>query len=487
MLYVRGNKRDDDSWAADGNTGWSYDEVLPYFIKSEDNRNPYLAKSPYHGTGGYLTVQEAPYQTPLATAFIEGAVEMGYDQRDCNGEQQTGVMFAQGTIRRNSRCSTAKAFLRPVRNRKNLHVSMRSHVHKVLIDPVTKQATGVKFERNGIMYNIRVTKEVIVSTGSIASPQLLMLSGVGPADHLSSLGIPVIKDLPVGNNLQDHIALGGLVFLIDKPYSLVEPRFINLPTIYNYMLNRSSALSVLGGVEGLGWFKTKYADPNDDWPDIQFHFVAGSPISDGGEKIRYNAGVTDKVWNDYYQPIAFKDSWQVTPMLLRPRSAGTVRLRSTDPYDKPVIDPNYLSDDQDLKVLVEGIKIAMALSKTTAMQKLGTKFYSKPFPGCEKYAVATDDYWGCFTKQFTSTFYHTVGTCKMGPDNDPTAVVDPQLRLRGVKGLRIVDTSVIPKITSGNTNAPVIMVAEKASDIIKSSWPHSKKGKKKVTRRSART
>jgi choline dehydrogenase-like flavoprotein len=293
MLYVRGNKKDYDRWSALGNTGWSYDEVLPYFLKSEDNRNPYLAKSPYHGTGGYLTVQEPAYRTPLVTAFVAGGVEMGYDIRDCNGELQTGFMIAQSTTRNGARCSAAKAFLRPVRNRNNLHISMRSFVQQVVIDPTTKQPTGVKFERNGIIYNVKATKEVILSGGAINSPQLLMLSGVGPADHLNSLGIPVIKDLRVGDNLQDHVSLGGMVFQIDKPYSVNDIRYLNLPSFVNYTFHRSGPLTSLGGCEGLAWVKTKYANQNEDWPDIEFHFVAGTPISDGGSSIRYDHGTTE--------------------------------------------------------------------------------------------------------------------------------------------------------------------------------------------------
>ena len=474
MLYVRGNKRDYDRWRDLGNTGWSYDEVLPYFIKSEDNRNPYLAKSTYHGTGGYLTVQEPAYKTPLVTAFVSGGVEMGYEHRDGNGEFQTGFMIAQSTTRNGARCSTAKAFLRPVRNRNNLHISMRSFVQQIVIDPTTKKATGVKFERNGVIYNVQATKEVILSGGAINSPQLLMLSGVGPADHLNSLGIPVIKDLRVGDNLQDHIALGGMVFQIDKPYSLIEARYYNVPSFLNYLMRRSGPLTSLGGVEGLAWVKTKYANQSDDWPDIEFHFVAGTPVSDGGFSVRYNSGVKDDTWNTYYKPILNTDTWQVIPMLLRPESVGTIRLASTDPFAKPLIDPRYFSNVQDLNVLIEGTKIGLALSKTKAFQDVGTKFYSKPFPGCEGYTLWTDDYRGCFIRQFSQTIYHPVGTCTMGPSSDPTAVVDPRLRVYGIKGLRVVDASIMPKQVSGNTNAPVIMIAEKASDMIKEDWSAKK-------------
>lgn len=196
MIYVRGNRNDYDHWAELGNSGWDYDNILPYFIKSEDNRNPYLAKTPYHGHGGYLTIQESPWHTPLVAAFVEGGTELGYENRDINGARQTGFMIAQGTIRRGSRCSTAKAFIRPIRLRKNFHLALNTHVTKIDIDPSTKRMIGVEFVRHGQKHFVRARKEIILSAGSINTPQVLMLSGVGPADHLREMGINVIHDLP---------------------------------------------------------------------------------------------------------------------------------------------------------------------------------------------------------------------------------------------------------------------------------------------------
>lgn len=216
MMYVRGNQMDYDSWLKQGNPGWGYDDVLYYFKKSEDNRNPYLARTPYHSMGGYLTVSEAPYKTPLADAFVRAGQEMGYEIRDINGERQTGFMIPQGTIRRGARCSTAKAFLRPARLRKNLHVSISAQVTRVAVDPETKVAYGVEMVKGDTRYFVRASKEVILSAGSIGSAQLLMLSGIGPKNHLTEMGIPVLADLDVGKNLQDHVGLGGLAFLINK-------------------------------------------------------------------------------------------------------------------------------------------------------------------------------------------------------------------------------------------------------------------------------
>lgn len=235
-----------------GNPGWNYQNVLKYFIKSEDNRNPYLAKTPYHGTGGLLTVQESPWRTPLVLAFVQAGKEMGYPNRDINGAEQAGFMVAQGnkpplvttrsskinilgTIRRGSRCSSAKAFLRPVRLRKNLHIALNAHVTRILINPTDMRAFGVEFVRNGRKQVVMARKEVVMSAGSINTPQIMMLSGLGPRQELAKHGIPVLKDLPVGENLQDHVGMGGLTFRIDKPISIVQDRFQAFPMTMNYV------------------------------------------------------------------------------------------------------------------------------------------------------------------------------------------------------------------------------------------------------------
>ena len=469
MLYVRGNRHDYDAWSAAGNTGWSYDEVLPYFLKSEDNRNEYLASTPYHSTGGPLTVTETPFHTPLVAAFLDAGVELGYEKNDGNGGRQAGFMVAQTTTRDGLRLSTAKAFLRPARSRKNLHVAMEATVTQIVFD-AEKRATGVKFVRHGVHYEVQAVKEVILSAGAIASPQLLMLSGVGPAAHLRSLSIPVVADLPVGDNLQDHVALAGMVFQIDKPYSLILKEVATVPNMLNFFLRGKGPFTSTGAAEGLAWVNTKYAPVDKDWPDIEFHFIGGSPVSDMSYAVRHGSGIRDDVWNEYYEPLLNTHTWQVMPMLLRPQSKGTIRLASADPFDKPLIDPRYFGVEQDLKVLVEGVKIAIQLSRTQPFQELGTRFYAKPFPGCQNHTVYTDEYWACFIRHYSQTDHHAVGTCKMGPASDATAVVDPRLRVRGLRGLRVVDASVIPDVPSGNTNAPVIMIAEKAADLIKQDW-----------------
>ncbi|CAB3374228.1 Hypothetical predicted protein [Cloeon dipterum] len=473
MLYVRGNRYDYNLWESLGNPGWNFDNALYYFKKSEDNRNPYLAKTPYHSTGGYLTIQEAPYRTPLVIAFVKAGTEMGYEERDINGENQCGFMVAQGTIRRGARCSTSKAFLRPVRLRKNLHVGLNAQVTKVLIDAETKRAYGVEFIRNEKRQVVFARKEVILSAGSITSPHLLMLSGVGPKAHLDAHGIQTIVDSPgVGSNMQDHVGMGGLTFLIDKPVAIVQDRLNAVPITLDYVMRERGPMTMLGGVEGLGFVRTPLiaANLSSDVPDIQFHFAPASVNSDNGARVRKVLGLSERTYRKMYAPIANKDSFTIIPLLLRPRSRGVIRLKSANPFMAPYIDPNYFSDHFDLATLREGVKIAVKLAEAKAFKQFGTRLHNIPMPGCEHLQFASDEYWECNIRHFSMTIYHPVGTTKMGPDNDPEAVVDPRLRVYGVQGLRVIDASIMPTIASGNTNAPVIMIGEKGADLIKEDW-----------------
>ncbi|XP_022128035.2 glucose dehydrogenase [FAD, quinone] [Pieris rapae] len=481
MLYIRGNKRDFDQWESFGNPGWGYKDVLPYFKKSEDQRNPYLAKDKkHHAVGGYLSVQDAPYNTPIGASFLQAGEEMGYDIIDVNGAQQTGYGWYQFTMRRGSRCSTAKAFLRPVRLRQNLHIALFSHVTKVLIDKDRKRAYGVEFIRDNKKQVVYAKREVILSAGAVATPQLLMLSGVGPAEHLKEVGIDAIYDSPgVGRNLQDHIAVGGIVFQVDYPISLVMNRLVNINSALRYAVSEDGPLTSSIGLEVVSFINTKYANASDDWPDIEFMMTSASTPSDGGSQVKKAHSLTDEFYEEVFGHITNKDVFGIFPMMLRPKSRGFIKLRSKNPLEYPLMYHNYLTHPDDVGVLREGVKAALAVAETKAMKRLGARFNNKPAPNCKHLPLYTDEYWDCYIRQYTMTIYHLSCSAKMGPESDPMAVVDPKLRVYGVEGLRVIDASIMPAVTNGNINAPVIMIAEKGSDLIKETWLGKAKRKKR--------
>ena len=467
MLYVRGNRNDFDNWAYNmGCPGWSFADIFPYFLKAEDNRDPYYAYNGYHSTGGPLTVETPPDPTPVARVWNDAGRQMGYRVGDLNGKFQTGFMLPQGTIRRGARCSTAKAYLRPARKRPNLTVITFAHVTKILFNH-QRRAIGVDFVRFGQASTVLANKEIILSAGAVNSPQILMLSGIGPAEHLIKHKIKVISDLPgVGRNLMDHIYPSIHFYTHDK-VTLVQHRVINPVTLLTYIAAARGPLTSLGAIEGIAFIHTKFSNTTD-WPDLQLQFISGGPSSDMGGHIRKAMGFTEEFWEKVYKPLLQYDSFSFYPILLRPKSRGWIKLRSNNPLDPPVINPRYLTDERDVHTLVDGMKFCVKIGFTPAYQKFNAKIYETVYPGCEQYLpLYSDEYLACMLRTYTQTIYHPAGTCKMGNPLDPTTVVDPELKVKGVHGLRVVDASIMPLIISGNTNAGVIAMAEKLSDMIK--------------------
>ncbi|CAB0043380.1 unnamed protein product [Trichogramma brassicae] len=483
MLYVRGNKRDYDQWSELGNEGWDYESVLPYFKKSEDNRIAELDGSPYHGKSGPLTVENFRYRSPITEYFLQAGRDLGYETVDINGAQQTGFTYSPGTLRDGLRLSTAKAFLRPCSSRKNLHIATNSFVEEIMIGETSKTAYGVKFRRGLRRYSVYANCEVIASAGAIQTPQLLMLSGVGPADHLLKVGIPVIQDLPgVGQNLQDHVAMGGLSYLIDAPkheaheshdFSFVLPKLMTLNTVLQFVRNETGPLYLVPECEAMAFVNTKLNDESmHDFPDVQLFLSSAADNADGGLFGIHGCGLCEEFYAGLYDDILYQDSYAAVPLVLRPKSRGYIKLRNSDPKYQPIIVPNYFDDPRDLEVLVEAAKFVDRLSLTPTMRSINARPNGNVIRECAAHEFRSDDYWRCQARHYTMTIYHPTGTCKMGPMTDSMAVVDAKLQVHGITGLRVIDASIMPNIVTGNTNAPTIMIAEKGADMIKEAWRH---------------
>ena len=436
QIFTRGHPSDYDRWQVEGAEGWGFADVQKYFLRSEGNT---ILSGVWHGTDGPLGVSNLPDPQPVTRAFVQSCQELGIPYNpDFNGEVQAGAGVYQTTTKDNRRCSAAVGYLRPALKRPNLTLVTDALVLRVVIEK--SRATGVEYAVAGAVQIARADSEVIVTSGAVGSPKLMLLSGVGPAAHLQSLGITVQNDLPgVGQNLTDHFGIDIVAELkahtsLDK-YN--KPHWALWAGI-EYALFKSGpvASNVVEG--GAFW----YADKAAPSPDLQFHFLAGAGAEAGVPSVpKGTSGVT---LNSY---------------TLRPKSRGSVTLRSADPRDLPVVDPNFLAEPDDLRIGVEGIKISREMFSQPSLQKYIREIC---FPNA---TVKTQTDYEAFARQYGRTSYHPVGTCKMGSDD--LAVVDPQLRVRGVDGLRICDSSIMPSLIGSNTNAPTIMIGEKAADLIR--------------------
>ncbi|XP_031787782.1 glucose dehydrogenase [FAD, quinone]-like isoform X1 [Nasonia vitripennis] len=464
MIHTRGHRMNYDIWAALGNDGWSYQDVLPYFKKSEKFGVPGIENSTYHNNTGYLSVEHVPYHTELAKAFLKAGQQLGYSIVDYNGRDQIGFSYLQVNMHHGRRCSAATAYLKI--QRPNLHILTEAQVRKVLIRK--QRAYGVQYIKNGKKHSVTATREVILSAGTINSAQLLMLSGIGPRDHLEELGIKVIQDSKVGYNLYEHVGFLGLTFMVNQSVSIMSSRLLRSDVLIDWAFGTGGVISVPGGAEAIAFLKTKFA--TDDRPDVELLFCSGSLHSDGGISLKSSLGLTDEMYNTVFKPIENHDAWSIWPIVQNPRSVGRVSLKSKNPLDPPIIEPNFFEHPSDLELIVEGIKHAIELSKTKPFAAFGSRLHSTKIPGCEQFKFASDDYWRCAVQHLPAMMNHEVGTCKMGPPTDSSAVVDSQLRVYGIQGLRVADASIMPTIPTGHTNAVVYMIGEKAADLIKQTW-----------------
>ncbi|KAJ8680080.1 hypothetical protein QAD02_015867 [Eretmocerus hayati] len=471
MLATRGNKRDYDGWAEmTDDKSWSYDEMLKYFKRLENFTSNSNYDHHYHNSHGPVKIGDVPYRTVLADAFVKAGIELGLPPVDYNGRKQTSFSYIQTTQNNGERMSANRAYLHPLKNRKNLIVSMNTQATKVIIDRATKTAGGVEVILGGEKMRVRAKKEVILSAGAIGSPKLLMLSGIGPRDHLQEMGIKTIVDAPVGENLMDHIAFGGLTFLINQTVSILINDIISVknPAILDYLYHKIGPITMPMAIEGLGYLNVDRPTSKNDTPNIELIF--GSMSFGAHYLIHKPFGMSEKYWTKSFLNLLNRHAWIIWPVLIQPKSRGRVLLRSTNPLDKPKIFPNYFSDPEDMRVGIKSIRISMKVAKTKAMQKFGSKIHKIIIPGCEKHIRDSDAFWECAFRSYTMTIWHHSGTCKMGRADDPSTVVNPKLQVKEIKGLRVVDASIMPKIPTAHLNIPTIVIAEKASDMVKSDW-----------------
>lgn len=436
MVYIRGNRWDYDNWAGMGCTGWSYDDVLPYFRKAESNER---GADAFHGGGGPLFVSNQRGPNPTSEAFVEATGELQLRRNDdFNGEAQEGFGLYQVTQRDGERWSAARAYVEPIREQGNIDIRTNTLVEKLVIEE--GRVTGVQIRQGKTSQTLWARKGVILSAGAFNSPQILMLSGIGPAKHLKEHGIEVVLDKPaVGTNLQDHIDyVSGWETQSDVPIGGTLKGTLKMAAaVIEHRRKRTGRMTTPYAEGGGFWTVT----PGAPAPDVQWHFVPAILEDHGREQVKAHG-------------------FSLHACVLRPESHGTVKLGSSDAADAPVIDPNFLDDDRDIAVMREGVRLSHRIADAPALQEYGPT---------DRHPIDLndDDALDHLIRERSDSVYHPVGTCRMGVDED--AVVDPTLKLKGLDGLWIADASIMPKLVSGNTNAPSIMIGERCADFIKAS------------------
>lgn len=461
-MYSRGDREIYDTWSRNGNPGWGYDNVLPIFKLIESNMNYNSGTElEIHGIHGPLPVRKPTDILPITRTLIEMGRELGYPIIDMSEPRPMGFSIAQTTFTAtNTRVTVAGAYLRPyLRSRNNLRVIINSYVTRLLVNAEDKSVYGVEYmdvTRN-VTRRMVARKEVILSAGVIGSAQILMVSGIGPAETLGPLGVPVIQNLRVGYNLQHHVASKLTIRT-----NVTQDNLLSFESVAQYLSKRTGPMSTTGALQTSAFLRSDQVGPNEP-SDLQLFFDGFVP------NCKYSWPVYGRGCQGQGNVLRLAEL-NVRPVNIRPLSRGTIKLVSRDPFVRPVIDPAYLSVDKDIAVLLWGLKLATRMVNTTAMQRLGAVLDSTPVEHCREYEFATDAYWTCLIRYYTKGENHHAGTCKMGPASDPNAVVDPQLRVHNVKGVRVADASIMPLQPNSNPIASIVMIGEKAARFIKNTW-----------------
>lgn len=455
-------------------SGWAYRYILRYFKKSEDNVlvDELPEAKGFHGKGGLIKVDSFFSYDPIKDFIMEAYLDLGYTLNvDVNAEEQTGFTFLQGFVDHGKRQSTADTFLAMAVNRTNLHVIKNAHVTKVLIDNAGS-AKGVQILINGKSIESVTKKEIILSAGAIGSPQILLNSGVGPKEELEKLDISVKKNLAVGKNLQDHLAV-IVPIKMHKSYAQPVPKGDVIDDMYMYLLHKIGSFSHIGIMDLTGFLNT--LNKTSEWPDIQLNYLAFRR----GEEEKLQT-VLEKYGFDEYVQESLKASIEKTELvlvmvvLLNPKSTGSVQLRSKNPMDKPKIFGNYMNVREDVETMIRGVNLVKRFIHTPSAKNHEVEIVRVNIPGCAEIEFDKLGYWECYIRHMSTSVFNPTSSCKMGPDSDPEAVVDARLMVKGIKGLRVIDASIMPNIISGGTNAPTIMIAEKGADLIKDDWKNIK-------------
>lgn len=465
---MRGNRDDYDRWAQMGNYGWGYDDLWPLFQLIENATTVENRDVMTRGIEGPLIISTPNYRTKIVDNFLEASIAGGLPLVDYNGASQMGVNYAQASIKDGKRHSAVNAYLDPIKDRLNLHVMINSLVSKVIIDPVTSTAQGVQFTHQDRQYQIFSKKEVILSAGPVMSPQLLMLSGIGPKEDLTKFNIPVLKDLPVGRKYLDHTSSSGYFFMINT-----TGQNLNLETMTEEDARLivglgTGRLTIPATVEALSFINNGVRNVSSDNPEVELLF------SPSKNEVGFDdfTGLRRDLYDALYKPIEDPsiEVFSIAILDLYPEAKGTIKLRGSSINNQPIIEYPFFNNPRDIQSILRAIKYIVALADTPAMQRIGARLYSVPIPDCASLVFGSDKYWECHIRHFSVNVCHAAATSKMGPKDDPEAVVDPELRVYGISKLRVADSSIAPTQVAGHTQAVAYVVGEKMAMLLKQQW-----------------